>query len=551
MKTHPIELTVFSKTGGPLTKRIGLAPDGTVVSDGSACLMAQGHACRVGIANMAEFGILIEMLKPYQAIALGQLRPDLPDQVEVTTKAKLNGGPGIIARTGQDIVFHPAEHALVLFDHDRKGMPAAVAATVRQHGGFWPALVTVLPDLADVARLTRASTSAGLYHGETGAELPGSEGAHVYIVATDGSDANRFLRALHDRCWLAGMGWYMLGAAGQLLDRSIVDRMVGGAERLVFEGGPLLDPPVRQHGECRKPVVTSGEALETMAACPPLTIAETCRLQEIKAKAAYALKGECERVQRAFIVRQTKKLVERTGVSEAVATRTIERQIAGVLWPDIVLPFDDPELAGCTVRDVLADPDRFVGETLADPLEGVDYGRCVAKILRRENGSLLIHSFAHGRTIYDLKLDVAAVRAAMERVPEGEVVAVFVRQAIAADLDPTELEVLRQLAHERSKIGLRVINNTLKAAQQQQAEQDAKATRARQAAQRRDPRPQMREPFDDEPWLPLMKALEDIVGVVVALRPPPRDIDDDASQVRKLPLPDIHAFSEEEGDDDD
>jgi hypothetical protein len=50
MKKHPIELTVFSKTGGPLTKRIGLAPDGSVHSDGSACLMAQGYARRAGIA---------------------------------------------------------------------------------------------------------------------------------------------------------------------------------------------------------------------------------------------------------------------------------------------------------------------------------------------------------------------------------------------------------------------------------------------------------------------------------------------------------------------
>jgi hypothetical protein len=546
MKKFPIELTVFSKAGGPLTKRISLAPDGSVVSDGSACLMAQGYACRAGIANMAEFGILIEMLKPYQAIALGQLRPELPDQVEVTTKAKLNGGAGVIARTGQDIVFHPAEHALVLFDHDRKGMPATVAATLRQHGGFWPALVSVLPDLADVARLTRASTSAGLYHGETGVELPGSEGAHVYIVACDGTDGNRFLRALHERCWLAGMGWYMLGVAGQLLDRSIVDRMVGGPERLVFEGGPLLDPPVRQHCECRKPVVTSGAALDTMAACPPLGIAERSRLAEIKAKAAYALEGERGRVRRVFVVRQAKALVKRTGVSEIVATRTIERQLDGVLWPDIVLPFDDPELAGCTVRDVLADPDRFVGETLADPLEGVDYGKCVAKILRRENGSLLIHSFAHGRTIYDLRLDAAAVRAAMMRALEAEAVAVFVRQAVVADLDATELEELRQLAHERSKVGLRVINSALKAAQREQAEKDAKAAQRQQAAQRQDPRPQMHAPFEDQPWLPLMEVLEDVVGVVVASRPPPRDIDGDASQVRKLPLPDIHAFSEGE-----
>jgi hypothetical protein len=50
---------------------------------------------------------------------------------------------------------------------------------------------------------------------------------------------------------------------------------------------------------------------------------------------------------------------------------------------------------------VLANPDRFVGETLADPLEGIEYGRCKAKIMRRADGSLWIHSFAHGRTVYE------------------------------------------------------------------------------------------------------------------------------------------------------
>ena len=69
---------------------------------------------------------------------------------------------------------------------------------------------------------------------------------------------------------------------------------------------------------------------------------------------------------------------------------------------------DDPELAGKTVGDVLANPEFYEGETLADPLEGVAYGRCVAKIMRRADGIPWIHSFAHGRTIYELKLDATA-----------------------------------------------------------------------------------------------------------------------------------------------
>jgi hypothetical protein len=47
-------------------------------------------------------------------------------------------------------------------------------------------------------------------------------------------------------------------------------------------------------------------------------------------------------------------------------------------------------------------PREVVGETLADPLEGTAYGRGKAKVLRRDNGSLLIHSFAHGGIKYDL-----------------------------------------------------------------------------------------------------------------------------------------------------
>ena len=43
---------------------------------------------------------------------------------------------------------------------------------------------------------------------------------------------------------------------------------------------------------------------------------------------------------------QAKKLVARTGMSEKAARQVIIRQCEGVLRPDIVLPFDDPELAG-------------------------------------------------------------------------------------------------------------------------------------------------------------------------------------------------------------
>jgi hypothetical protein len=200
-----IELTLFTKYGGPLTKHISLAPDGTLIKNGNACKMSIGMAERVKIADVNAFSALIESLASEQAIALGMLRPDLPDRVQITTKAKLMNGaaqPGIIARTKDNIVFHGPAPAL--FDYDTKGMPAAVADRIERADGFVPALLRVLPALVDAPLVIRRSTSAGLWRFDTNEMLPGSDGWHVYVLVKDGKDIERFLGALHERCWLAG-----------------------------------------------------------------------------------------------------------------------------------------------------------------------------------------------------------------------------------------------------------------------------------------------------------------------------------------------------------
>ena len=311
-------------------------------------------------------------------------------------------------------------------------------------------------------------------------------------------------------------------------------------------------PPLQQDKESRRPIAVDGVALDTVAVCPPLSIVERARLDELKAKERERLAPETAKAREAFIEAQAAKLVARTGMSENAARQVIVRQCEGVLRPDVELPFDDPELAGCTVGDVLADPERFEGETLADPLEGVAYGRCVAKIMRRADGTPWIHSFAHGRTIYELKHDAASVRKAMEKAAKDEVVATFALLAAGADIDAVELAELRQLAKKLSGIGLAAIDAALKAAQQQQAAQNAEAARARQAARRRDPRPYIRSPFPDEPWLPQMDVLNEVIGGVIAAKPPARDIDGDAMRMRKLPVPNTHAFTDanQEGDDE-
>jgi hypothetical protein len=541
-----VGLTKFTKVGGVLTKKLWLAPKGTLVSDGSACLMSHGTAERVRVASVGELAALIAKLCPSQAIALGTLRAGLPDKVEVTTEKKLNGvaRPDIIARTGANIIYQGP--AFALLDFDTKGMPPEVTGKLKQIGGFWSALLTVLPTLSGVAHVTRRSTSAGLFRADTGKPLRGSDGLHVYVEVTDGGDIERFLRTLHDRCWLAGLGWMMVSASGALLERSIVDRMVGGPERLVFEGGPILKPPLKQDRASRRPVAVDGEVLDTVTACPPLSIVETAKLEELKARERQRLAPEVAKARSTFIGVQAKRLAERTSKPEQDARKIIERECEGVLHPDVLLQFDDKDLSGCTVGDVLADPARFEGETLADPLEGVDYGRCVAKIMRRGDGTPWIHSFAHGRTIYELKLNAASVRKAMEEAGKNDVAKTFCRLIADADLDPEDLEELRQLTKKLSGVGLGVIDSMLTAARQKHNAKRADETRNRQQAARHDPRPMIAAPLLDGPFLPVMDVLNDVIGKVNAALPPLRDIDGITTRVRKLPIPNMHAFTQSE-----
>ena len=262
--TPQIEITGFIKKGGPLTKQISLSADNKLVSDGSACVMSAGYGWRQNVYSLTEFADIINNLRSNKAIALGPLRDDLSPVVEVIPKRRLqkhrsNRKYDVISRTSEFLEYRPGCPALVLLDVDTKGMPPEVRDRVEECGGFWHALTSVVPQLANAARIIRASTSAGICRADTGQAVPGSDGQHIYLIIKDGADAPRFLNDLHARCRVAGFGWDRAGAAGQRLERSLVDRMVGRPERLVFEAPPILDAKLVQDAEVRRAVAVEGE----------------------------------------------------------------------------------------------------------------------------------------------------------------------------------------------------------------------------------------------------------------------------------------------------
>ena len=126
----------------------------------------------------------------------------------------------------------------------------------------------------------------------------------------------------------------------------------------------------------------------------------------------------------AYVKERVPELMKRTGKSKAECTRMLEEKCRHVLANDIVLEFVDGKLKGCTVGDVLADPQRFNGKVLADPIEGIAHGRATAMVLlRRDNGAPWIKSFAHGGQSYTLKREAVSAESGDDAERRAEQIA--------------------------------------------------------------------------------------------------------------------------------
>ena len=522
------EITLITKRdANPLmSKRIFLTEQGEVRSDGSQCLMVQGTAMRATAETASELAEHIVSCGSDQAIALGALKTELPDLVTITTERKLKDSPGAISRSRQFIDYRQETPAWALIDFDTKGMPANVAAAIEAAGGVWSALLSVAPGLQRAARVSRASTSAGLFRTDTGEQFAGSGGAHHYVLVKDGGDIERFLRDLHDRCWLHGLGWHLIGGAGQLLDRSVVDRMVAYGERLCFEGAPMIEPPLAQDPAKRIPEAFEGEAIDTGLVVPPLSGYERHRLDEAKAVSAEGLGKAAAEIRTRHDRALAEKMSAKSGMPLVSALRLVSARHRGVLLPYLELDFD--HLGMVSVADVLANPDQFVGETLADPLEGAEYGRCKAKVMQADDGGLFIHSFAHGRAFYLLRHDARSAKAAIAQAPAGGVVDYAMAILAASEMEADELADFAASVAKAANIGVRAVLARM-AKQRREREQAERKAAMAPGADGRIVRPR---PEPDGELTPIVTFLDQLLAADRREEPPMRDASGNLVEVR-------------------
>jgi len=470
-KTTTFRLATFQKRLGPLSKTIKLNEAGQPVSDADDCKMSSGDAWNKPIKGVAGLAELINEMTSECALALGTIDGiEQNESVRVTMQSRLRGFDGVIARDKDHLHFDAGQPGFLLVDFDKKGMPDEVRRRVENAGGVWPLICTVLPDLVGAGYLRRTSTSAGLFIVETGEEFPGSGGEHIYVAVLDAADISRATKVLHQRLWLTGLGWIRLGKVGQMLERSIVDQSVGSPERLVFEGPPILEKPLEQSADARRPVAFEGDVIDTRVAIADLTPVEAARYAALVAIGKAKLKPEADARREMEDERLATKLAEDTGVEIERARRQIRRRHEGHLLPLHPLHFDDASLGEVTVGDVLRDPERFEEQSLADPLEGVAYGRNKAKVYRRHDGQLWINSFAHGGEKYDLVYDAQTLRAIVKDLENGSDTEAFMFALASADLKPGELKDLLDEAKRRSGVSVGDLRTRLNEAKRSIAE---------------------------------------------------------------------------------
>src|SRR5262245_7147575 len=244
----------------------------------------------------------------------------VPRSLSLTTSGD-KGDPCVIARTKKYLAFKKGEPGIVLLDIDVKGMSDTVKRRIEECGGLWVALCKVFPAFKTVARVERASTSSGLRNRETGEPFPSSGGCHIVIPVREAADIPRFLPDLHDRLWLAGLGWGTVSAAGSFLERSLVDKSCASPERLIFEGPPIIKPPLVQEG--RNAVAHDGTTLDTRL-CAPLTDAERAELQKLKDAEKHRLAPQLRAAREAWTAEHVERLTA-NGMSQADARALVDR----------------------------------------------------------------------------------------------------------------------------------------------------------------------------------------------------------------------------------
>lgn len=388
----PVSFTVFESTGYQ-SKVYSLDSQGKITKQASP-QMTTGKA-KIVNCDFAQFPAILDSQTAKQASCYGTHDVGMyGESAKIAVASKANP-PSVVSRTQTYFDYRP-QPGVIMVDHDP--VPNTPAQTPQGLVGILGGLV---PGFSEAAKLIRGSVSSGVV--KKGEKTSNTGGYHVYLPVLDASDIPRFGLVLFKLLWLAGFGRIALAANGAMLVRTLIDGAVFSGERLDFTGHAIIASDGLTYIKPASEYLEGGY-LDTRQLAD-LTPEQEADYQALVQAAKAAMAGEATAQREKWIAEHVQELVG-AGVPVEQARVQLET-MAGChdLPANFTLHFST--LGSVTVGEVLAKPLRYDGKSLADPIEGMGYGRTTAIFyanIGQGKGKAVIHSQAHGSgTRYFLK----------------------------------------------------------------------------------------------------------------------------------------------------
>ena len=238
----------------------------------------------------------------------------------------------------------------------------------------------------------RPSASAFIYDAE-GNELAGPGSLRCYLIADKGENIPFLGIAILDALWKAGDGRIEFSASGSMLVRCPVDGAVWQPERLDFAGPVVLGPGLVKKNP--PPWIIEGGIIDTEAA-----LAGSGKfLRRVVPQQSRSVPGKAgseagrKRLRKIYIDERVREDVA-AGVDEKHARQKWRAAFTtNTLSADFRLHFLN--MGTVTVADVLANPQRFDCEHLADPADPTYADDPRIAIFFANGGKARPHIFSH------------------------------------------------------------------------------------------------------------------------------------------------------------
>ena len=347
-----------------------------IMSDGSAKQMTM---------QLDELIPYFTSLSEHQAICHG-----LTENPLATITVKSRETKDRTARTKDNFIFRSDEPSLILLDVDADDSHGST--TIHSPAELVDIIETILPSIANVAYMAKASVSSGIMSTDTDELLTSNCGFHIYFVAQDGSDIPRFIETLFKKLVLEGFGHIKVSRSGSQLLRTVIDGAIKSPERLDY-----VAPAVISDGLSRQtidPTLRPGGMLDTVV-LKNLTPEEERSYADLVKQLKSDTKEKAATFRNQYVEIKSIEL----GISKKRLMQVLESADRSVLEYDFVLTLNDNSTV--IVDEVWSNPRNWDGVSLRDPLDPDD-GSSKAMIIVGDDHNIRINSFAHGGYLYRL-----------------------------------------------------------------------------------------------------------------------------------------------------